>query len=172
MLSVAPSRARGLKQCRGEACQPAPRRAFTGAWVETAVRGHHQRRVHVAPSRARGLKHGHRDGPDNLCDVAPSRARGLKRFRTGTCRPQRCVAPSRARGLKPPKTCGFLQNSSRAFTGAWVETIDTQSICAKSSVAPSRARGLKLCLNHYVRVRHPRRAFTGAWVETQSLPTP
>ncbi len=55
------------------------------------------------------------------------------------------VAPSQARGLKQNdhiKVMGFL---GRAFTGAWIETIQ-----------PSR---LGICIKS--------RAFTGAWIETQ-----
>ena len=77
--------------------------------------------------------------------------------------------------------------ASRAFTGAWIETIVVFALVVTLNVAPSRARGLKLRSHREnsqpVRVAPSRarglkhllqkqqrclfcRAFTGAWIET------
>ena len=54
------------------------------------------------------------------------------------------VAPSRARGLKHVAVSTRTAPTRRAFTGAWIETVE---------------QGLPLRLA-------ARRAFTGAWIET------
>ena len=98
--------------------------------------------------------------------VAPSRARGLKQvikclnLHTGQ------VAPSRARGLKPEKGDGKNELSSRAFTGAWIETAPNGQQRSVPLVAPSRARGLKLLREIRRLNKEDGRAFTGAWIET------
>ena len=61
--SVAPSRARGLKQEISMADMVAEGRALTGAWIETRSRPQLAFTSDgVAPSRARGLKHSRRVG--------------------------------------------------------------------------------------------------------------
>ena len=100
------------------------------------------------------------------------------------------VAPSRARGLKLyVETIVSLKASSRAFTGAWIETLlgdyhhNTDGVAPSRarglkqsernqpiielSVAPSRARGLKLQRSFRQSICCCR-AFTGAWIETRS----
>ena len=75
------------------------------------------------------------------------------------------VAPSQARGLKPNIINARSGVTSRAFTGAWIETIVIILYPLLILVAPSQARGLKRQAAKYS--QHPRRrAFTGAWIET------
>ena len=54
----------------------------------------------------------------------------------------------------------------RAFTGAWVETLNPPRFRCTLDVAPSQARGLKLERMQPSGDKLRRRAFTGAWVET------
>ena len=120
--TVAPSRARGLKRTLSDSARGGiRRRAFTGAWVETRS------------SRADSGRE----------TVAPSRARGLKRYACGGLVQRVGVAPSRARGLKHDLRHARGRLVRRAFTGAWVETPLSPFLSLLSSVAPSRARGLK-----------------------------
>ena len=96
-------------------------RAFTGAWIETAI---------IAPNKK----------------YPPSRA--FTGAWIETSRPS-CqaltvlVAPSRARGLKHRYKNLSMPSYRRAFTGAWIETIIAMFIKKGEDVAPSRARGLK-----------------------------
>ena len=80
------------------------------------------------------------------------------------------VAPSQARGLKRGWSAPALSRLwGRAFTGAWVETLDGAKRMEMSEVAPSQARGLKLGQVDFYRRHAPGRAFTGAWVETGEI---
>ena len=147
-----------------------PGRAFTGAWIETGQALCRDHIYQVAPSRARGLKLEitgdirtmlgraftgawiETADDKNVCClvvVAPSRARGLKLFEPLYGVRRTLVAPSRARGLKHRLWIGRLcLTTSRAFTGAWIETRSFVDGTHGADVAPSRARGLK----------HPRRS--------------
>ena len=76
-------------------------RAFTGAWIETLAALNLILPGLVAPSQARGLKH-----------YITQRGVSISR-----------VAPSQARGLKPQNSGIDEKALSRAFTGAWIETV-------------------------------------------------
>jgi len=165
--NVAPSRARGSKQQSFARVLPAPRRAFTGAWIETTLQGCSISRQWVAPSRARGSKRG--TVIRSCCNLV-SRLHGRVDRNV-----RRLGGPCRGR--------------CRAFTGAWIETPQGYWPAAIRCVAPSRARGSKLDnrqleadelrasrlhgrvdrnIRKRVRIAQRRsRAFTGAWIETE-----
>ena len=76
---VAPSRGRGSKLMTWDPQKwKAPRRPFTGAWIETPPIAPKQPSDRVAPSRGRGSKHAQKSRSNSVRQVAPSRGRGSK----------------------------------------------------------------------------------------------
>ncbi len=123
ILTVEPSRARGLKPHAGASTRySARRRALTGSRVETLGPGAgHAGGGRVEPSRARGLKH--------------------QVYVTGVNEIGRALTGSRVETLK--KLIAVFGAPSRALTGSRVETGSSCGGTRRERVEPSRARGLK-----------------------------
>ena len=165
-LQVAPSRARGLKQLVPRYLRRrVNRRALTGAWIETVPHREHTRDrrraltgawIETEPEQrdnelyfGRALTGAWIETLMRIFNsikngVAPSRARGLKLNCRSGFKIKSSVAPSRARGLKHcSKYVEHHSETSRALTGAWIETTAAPGGSDVVVVAPSRARGLK-----------------------------
>ena len=131
-------------------------RTFTGAWIETLAGLFSAPLVAFAPSRVRGLKlvisfdflvHSEfapsRVRGLKLCACkcfgrlslfAPSRVRGLKHGNCLEVMKYTPFAPSRVRGLKQLASLEVIKTADvRTFTGAWIETNNSNPQQAKQS---------------------------------------
>ena len=162
---VAPSRARGSKPYPYCGRVRRPRRALTGAWIETPTPNYWSTVPTVAPSRARGSKlrkvrvtfggagsrpHGRvdRNGLEKVwrqvigCRALTGAWIETPQYFTG-CSAGVTSRPHGRVDRNPQSPTQVVGDACRALTGAWIETACRERLRHAATVAPSRARGSK-----------------------------